>query len=350
MCSQLESVRSGRFRVRGSDVPCPDAGSRLPAAGCPRRPVPPGRDRPPVWRGAALPGTDRSCPYAAGSRPRSGRRAAQRARNAGFGPSGRPRPEDLVTPPFGGNAAREGGGARQHGDHGARGPRHTSRQHGQRTVGNPSATPPRTPAPSPPVRAGAPPGQSAAGADRGSPAAALGPAFAAGNVIARASVGDDAATGGRVNSARDGRVNGNIQEGGRTGGAEVTAAGAARRRGPAAPPPGRTGTRRPPEPAGGPGDGSGRVSQRGQCSPRPLAFPRQRVLVRSRYGAATASIRNGCPIRPASFAIDRPRKGVPTRTPADWSRGGSPRARAGSPPDARRADVTDVGSGQESSP
>ncbi|EIV91381.1 hypothetical protein FraQA3DRAFT_0826 [Frankia sp. QA3] len=51
-----------------------------------------------------------------------GRASGHGALDPGRGPSGRPGPEDLVTPLVGGNAAREGGGARQHGDHGARGP------------------------------------------------------------------------------------------------------------------------------------------------------------------------------------------------------------------------------------
>ncbi|ABD12001.1 hypothetical protein Francci3_2639 [Frankia casuarinae] len=58
---------------------------------------------------------------------------------------------------------------------------------------------------------------------------------------------------------------------------------------------------------------------------------------------------------PGSSAIERPRKGVPTRTSADWTSVGSPWTTSGRPRVTgsraiREADVTHVGSGQESSP
>ncbi len=270
-----------------------------------------------------------------------GRQTGPGTRDTGSGPSGRPGPEDLVTPLVGGNATREGGPARQHGDHGARGFRHPSRQDGQRTIGHR----PGSPAKIYPVRAAVAPGQSPAGADHPARALVLTAGHPAGMRVGGMRVGGDAFRRGSVSVAGPG--------GGRTNPA-ATGCAAAGRDGCALPPPGRVWPRRPPGQGAGqrgrPAGGSGRLPQRRPCPLRPFTFPPQRVLVGSRYGAATASIRNGCPIRPASLVIDRPRKGVPTRTPADWSRGGPPRARADFIPDARRADVTDVGSGQESSP
>ncbi len=190
-----------------------------------------------------------------------------------------------------------------------------------------------------------------AGADRPARALVLMAGHSAGNrgdgnQVDGTPVGRDAFRRGSVSVAGPG--------GGRAVGPAATGSGTTGPDGRALPTPGRVWPRRPLGQVGGrggrTGGGSGRLPQRRLCPSRPFAFPRQRVLVGSRYGAATASIRNGCPIRPASLVIDRPRKGVPTRTPADWSRGGPPRARAGFIPDARRADVTDVGSGQESYP